>query len=440
MRACDIASLGAWIEGHRLCLDAEEPGQTLALDLACTQHRLLSGDADVADLAAGLSAEADRLADPHIALDARSLEALAALHEGDLERATDRARRAARMARAEGESEFFTSLVLARVRRASAPYLTLRILMSLTEVAPAVGGPWVAYEVAMAGEPERARALLGETRGSLLADTVHCLADLLISARGGDRDAFDGAAKSLRRGLEGVPWLAREADELICSLDPGVELASLSGALYSFCAGDTSEPPFAIRGFSSGRTNVCHVVKSPRRPARRVLSAGLPLMTVAPSGERPASSTRANTALAVLMLAGRDGLTDAEFFEATYGFPFKARIHRGQLDVLKHRIRGGLGTEIVLRRVGDRNVLDGIEHFAVPDPRCAQPAGDRALRALAGGRATARELADRMDVALRTAQGILRELVEEGACVVHKEGRAVSYTVEDTSFSEPTRY
>jgi predicted ArsR family transcriptional regulator len=54
------------------------------------------------------------------------------------------------------------------------------------------------------------------------------------------------------------------------------------------------------------------------------------------------------------------------------------------------------------------------------------------------GGATARELAERLDVPLRSVQQALKELTADGACVSAREGRKVAYTIEDTTFCELT--
>jgi hypothetical protein len=41
-------------------------------------------------------------------------------------------------------------------------------------------------------------------------------------------------------------------------------------------------------------------------------------------------------------------------------------------------------------------------------------------------------------IPLRSIQKILRELLDDNACVSEGQGRRVEYYVEDTTFSEPT--
>jgi DNA-binding transcriptional ArsR family regulator len=77
--------------------------------------------------------------------------------------------------------------------------------------------------------------------------------------------------------------------------------------------------------------------------------------------------------------------------------------------------------------------------YATPDPRCRKPLSDVLLRHLAepGGK-SARDLAKRLDVPLRTVQQALKDLTADGACVAAKEGRRVAYAIEDTTFCELT--
>ncbi|MEM9192403.1 MAG: helix-turn-helix domain-containing protein [Myxococcota bacterium] len=75
-----------------------------------------------------------------------------------------------------------------------------------------------------------------------------------------------------------------------------------------------------------------------------------------------------------------------------------------------------------------------------PDPRCAKSIDDRILRTLAeSGMSNARATAEKLGAPLRSVQHALKRLVDEGACFVEKQGRAVHYRIEDTTFFEPTR-
>jgi hypothetical protein len=54
------------------------------------------------------------------------------------------------------------------------------------------------------------------------------------------------------------------------------------------------------------------------------------------------------------------------------------------------------------------------------------------------GRASAREAAAKLGLSLRLVQSALNELAGSHACVVERDGRRVTYAVEDSVFSEPT--
>jgi hypothetical protein len=140
-----------------------------------------------------------------------------------------------------------------------------------------------------------------------------------------------------------------------------------------------------------------------------------------------------------------------------YGFPFVAHRHQAVLDVLCMRMRGLLGDAGEIRRdlagaspasaAPDQTTSRGRPSLAlslltpiiVPDMRCALPMADRVLRALAKlGNTSASGAADALRMPLRTVQAVLQELVAEGACSIEREGRRVSYRVEDTTFTEVT--
>jgi hypothetical protein len=77
--------------------------------------------------------------------------------------------------------------------------------------------------------------------------------------------------------------------------------------------------------------------------------------------------------------------------------------------------------------------------IVVPDMRCALPTSDRVLRALATlGTTSASTAAESLRMPLRTVQAVLQQLVAEGACTVERDGRRVSYRIEDTTFTEVT--
>ncbi|MEM9074971.1 MAG: hypothetical protein AAGE52_41125, partial [Myxococcota bacterium] len=95
-----------------------------------------------------------RQLDPSLGVEWQTQDALAALAAGDLERATQVARRASRIAASEGvlQGEYLANLVLARVRRATGmAHYAIRILDALARVVPAIWKPWVELEQTLAG-------------------------------------------------------------------------------------------------------------------------------------------------------------------------------------------------------------------------------------------------------------------------------------------------
>ena len=71
--------------------------------------------------------------------------------------------------------------------------------------------------------------------------------------------------------------------------------------------------------------------------------------------------------------------------------------------------------------------------------RCALPAADRVLRALATlGATTASAASDALRMPLRTVQSVLLKLVTEGACSTERDGRHIVYRIEDTTFTQVT--
>jgi DNA-binding transcriptional ArsR family regulator len=144
--------------------------------------------------------------------------------------------------------------------------------------------------------------------------------------------------------------------------------------------------------------------------------------------------------LAILALAGASGLDDSTCFTRTYGFAYVPDLHRGVFDVLLHRARIAVQGAARLERASGRIALSATRPLLVPDPCTAQSMSDRVLRFLAEqGRASAKQAAEGLGVSLRAVQGALTALSEADACVIERQGRHVTYAIEDSVFSEPTR-
>ena len=103
-------------------------------------------------------------------------------------------------------------------------------------------------------------------------------------------------------------------------------------------------------------------------------------------------------------------------------------------------MRERLGASGELIRSSGRVKVTLHEPIAVPDPRWSPAPENAILNVLAQlGAATPKEAAEALGLPLRTAQHVLRTLADDGACRLHREGRGVRYTVQDTTFVEPTQ-
>lgn len=349
-----------------------------------------------------------------VVADAAAWAALAALAAGDREDAVARARRASRIARTEGllQSEYLANLVLARVRRhAGAPHLATRILEQLSAVAPAPWQPWLAYERALAGGRDAA------------------LGALFDAARVGDRAAFDGAREARLRRARGFAPFEAEMHAIVSALDPHAPPHS------AFERGADALSPHGVVDPAEDEGPVAHVWLA-KGDAMRILDAGRGFTERAAWAPTDLREQRSLTLLSVLALEGPMELDDA--FAAVYGFAFTSAKHDAVMRTLLHRARSLLGDAGEIERDGYRLTLRAHRPLLVPDPRCARPAEQRILSALATGSGGAREIAQRVRVPLRTVQLALKQLVDDGAARVEKDGRRVHYVVEDTTFAEPT--
>jgi hypothetical protein len=374
-----------------------------------------------------------------------SLRALVALQRDDVTTAVQDARQASRMARTEGIlwSEVMANTVLARVRRATArPHLAMRIVSALERVAPPSFRDRVYWERALAG---------GELQPTSVEESLASatLGRLLLAARSGSRSAFAAAERDLGSQVSGFALWGREARLLAEALDANRVPADMAQELGSWCRGDALTPPLGLHGVAAadvdgGEHSVAIVVGLRGDLPRRVLAPGLPLfdgsdeLWVAPRTTRPG---RVETGVAVLALSAELALPEVDFFQSVYGFRFAPGAHQGPLKVLVHRMRELLSAAATLERRDGVLWLEPKRPFAVWDTRCSFSLNDRILKHLGAlGRRTAQQLSDELGLPLRTAQLALRELVEDGACLAHRAGRTVEYIVEDTTFSEPTRY
>ena len=420
--------------------------------------RILRGDVEgIGDEGRALHAAGSQAQDASMVIDAQLLRAMAALTVDDLEEATSLARRASRMARTEGlrAERFLASILLARVRRrAGRPHLATRILSALTPIAPAPWQGWLVWERVLAGSrtflESETDPLVGATNVPA-AQAARGLIGWLRAARAGDPEAFDALCDETAARATGFADMARETAALSAALDPRVEMAALPPRLVPWARGDEEDTPAGLHGIvgppdGPADSTIASVVSGPSRVPRRVLRVAVPLLGA--DGQDPMRLERTrlrrgrvDTAVAALALAGAEGLQDPKLFERAYEFEFVSSLHAGILDVLVHRMRARLEGAATVHRGGGRLRLEPHGVLVLPDPRCVEHVEDRLLRVIARhGGVTTRQAAQELDVSVRTAQLALRRLLESGDCVLNRDGRRVEYLVEDTTFTEPTRY
>jgi hypothetical protein len=382
-----------------------------------------------------------------LAVECAAVRALAAINDGDIAEATERARRASRMARTEAipRAEFMAHLVLARMRRISGkPHLAARILSSLLELAAPPWHPWMLWELMLAGGYSDASRLEVAPPWPLLNDVL----GLLSAAESGNRDSFDRTVAQVRATAAPWSWLVADVEILAQVIDPELDLASLDRRVVDWVRGQTALTPYGLHGLCANpelleadEAAVAYVVAGPGRQPRRILLHGLELVRDAAVrvAQMRRRSGRLDTAAAALALAAAEGMESTEFFRAVYGFAYTPEIHRGVIKTLVHRLRTRLEDVACIHSEAGRLQFEPLTPMILPDPRCAAALNDRVLWLLSTHRGlSAREAAQRLNLPLRTVQTALHELVEDGSCESLRTGRSVSYEVEDTTFSEPT--
>jgi hypothetical protein len=184
------------------------------------------------------------------------------------------------------------------------------------------------------------------------------------------------------------------------------------------------------------------VLARPDRPGVRLLDPGAPLAEARGAARLPKTQRRqgrTDTALAVLALGDAAGLPEEDFFRASYGFAFARSVHGGVLDVLLHRARAHLDSAGEIGRARGLVTLTLRRPLLLVDPRCTAYDDNRVLQLVAKrGCMTAKETSHELGIPLRSAQAALEALIATGACARERNGRAVVYRVDDTTFQEPT--
>ena len=452
----DEASLAAFVDVHRALVDGLAELDQAAHRAARGYLKLAASDlTGLADEAADVEAIAAKSRDAGLVIDAASLRALALLGAGKLDEATPVARRASRMARTEAlpAQEYLAHLVLARVRRLQGkPAMSTRILSALATVAPRAWWGFIAWEQLLSAGPDVAAPLieaLGEGDDGPVAKTAVGFYRTLEAAETSERAEVVRAFHALGTMAPTFADLAAELDQARIAIDPDAPVDAAPPALLAWLRGEVDSmapglPGLCIAAGEEAAPNepAAWVVAEPSRAPRRVVRAGVGLAERAVRVRHTRMKVgREDTALAVLALAGPQGLPAETCFAQVYGFEYKPDLHEGTFRVLLHRLKARVEGVGQLAWQNGRVTLDLMGPLIVADPRCSRATDDRIMLALArSGSATAKEIAAALRIPLRTVQSAIRELVDEGACRAEQEGRIVRYVVEDTTFSEPTRH
>lgn len=423
-------------------VDEAAPGEGLEAQVLVALAKALVGRTDEAMReAASARAQAIAASSPAAVCDAASIRALATATAGDLEGATELARRASMMSRTEAlhEPETLASLVLARVRRLTGrPFLATRILGALARFASPAWRPWIDWEHAMAS------GAVG-----VAADGEDAVAGSLVRAVDrahlGNQSGFVESMEHARARMRGLAGHLADLDAARIAIDPDTDAGAVDGPLARWRRGLDDEVPRGLLGLTTsadpGDAAVL-VLARPGAPAARLLGPGASLVEAAGAARLPQMQRRqgrTDTALAVLALAGEEGLSDDQLFRAAYGFAFSHNVHGGVLDVLLHRARAHLGSAGEITRSRGVLALTVQTPLLLVDPRCAPPDDDRVLQLVArSGRMSAKDTSQQLGLPLRSAQAALEALVATGACTRERNGRAIEYRVDDTTFQEPT--
>ncbi|MBO6934771.1 MAG: winged helix-turn-helix transcriptional regulator [Deltaproteobacteria bacterium] len=355
----------------------------------------------------------------------RSLDALA---RGDRETALKLARTGCRMADSDEEPQpqYLAYIVLARVRRhVGTPHLAHHILQRLSAVAPPAWRPWLNWELAAVGAPAPGTA-------------IHSALETL------ERGELSEAERAFDRLVEETSWDSerRELDawrgyHFVTRSDQHTE---------PYVHGLTFDCPGELTGLlESVRSERAHelgwILARPTARTRRL--SGLAVRATAAHVDAPmvtSKSPRIAAFLSHLALAGPEGAEAKALFRRVYGFRYIALRHRDAYKVLVSRARKTVAARAEIERVDGRIVLRVLAPLLLPDATTTSSAEDRMLRLFASGRSAPQQIASRMGISVRTVQRAVKRLTEEGVLSEVRDGRRVSYEVQDTTFHEPTRW
>lgn len=453
----DVEDLRAWVElGSRLADGCDDSWLSSSIMLTRAWLALANGDAETAaQLAESASSESSESDIAPAQIESAVIQAYAAERAGEVDDATSFARNAVRMARTEDvpQWQYLAGIALARMRRLGGmPHLTARILRPMLQVAPRSWHGWIAWEALMAGS-----VALGD--GIELSDEEdphglsRALQRMLSSASNGDTQAFGSAATILAKA-HGWKSRVEDAQLVLLALDATTPVPGRESPLGAWCSWSESTPPAAIGGLCIDLHTdpgdpgpAAFVVAGPGGSRgyctpRRIAGLAEPLLAELAKIERIKGKFERNlTTLATIALSGSVGIDRAELFLVVYGFDYQAELHRGLFNSLIHRARQVLGEHGSITTEDDVYRLELAHTLVIPDPRCGQSLQDLVLRVIARiGASGTKGTADNLNAPLRTVQTAIGHLVNDGALVAQRDGKRLLYTVEDTTFSEPTKW
>lgn len=440
--AC-AAVLGSRVAILQLDRDAAATWLALYADVATPQDPWLSvtrawlsvcaGDrlADVVAQGETLAQEGRRCGDGQLVVEAAAVGAFALLELGERAAGLALARRASRMASAEGLGPLtaLAHIVLSRARRASGhPHLGAHVASTLGSHLSTECGAWPAWEAVLGAGVTAPAPLAGGPPLELYG--------AIAAAATGRRDLLEQTVTRAR--AMSLPLFAqRDLDAALAVTD----WSAAPGESVLWCDGRDATAPRGVEGLASSVDAEAYVLALPGQPGRRVLACGAALAAkecgagvVAPEADQK----RTDSAVAALLHAGPNGVETKRFFADLYGFALVER-HAGVLRVLLHRVRRRVAPWATLVRDAGKLRLEHDVAVLFPDPRCER--ADHAVLTFAAsqGQVVARDVAERLGVPLRTAQDALRRLAEVGVFRAVPSGRNVQYVLEDTTFGEPTR-
>ena len=429
-RSAQSLSIGRVRSFYEFLRGAEPEGDpfvAIGRQLIAAWHSWLSGtpiaDAQLAEIAE--RARAERLGG--FLVEAQSLRALHALERGEVDTAARLARRSMRMAQAErlAEAEILAHLTLARVRRYQGQvHLAARISAALVSYAPAYCRRWVWWErwlCAVDDDPVLEALRVGDAHQLNAAFEPILALDLPAPC------ALERAAAVAMIGETGS-WSHHTAWRrgMVAQVDPEFSGIALGPDMRANAAAPAT----------------AYLLLGPDLPVRRIARVSRELEAQRYQADDAlaldAWQARLDQGLAVLAWSASPLLLE-DYFRRTFLMDLEPSVHRGLLNQHVLRLRARVGERAAIVREERTLQLVPRRRIILRDPTCMESTEQRVLRVLGAGRGvSAADVARELRLPTRTTQRILRELVDESLTVSRREGRAVVYDVEDTSFSEPT--